>query len=95
MENMTQLDYFREQLNKSEGETSGEKKRMKKKDDAAECSVRVPAGTLRDARVLSLWLSEKGQPHSLSFIFADALEFYIDNKYPEAREGVRIDKKTV
>jgi len=25
----------------------------------------------------------------------DAAEFYIDNKYPEAREGVRIDKKIV
>ena len=28
-----------------------------------------------------------------AFPFADALEYYIDNKYPEAREGVRIVKK--
>ena len=84
---MTQLDYFREQLNISDGETSGEKKGMKKKDDAAECSVRVPAGTLRDARVLSLWLSEKGQPHSLSFIFADALEFYLDTSIRKLAKG--------
>ena len=38
-------------------------------------------------------VDERGKRRSLSFIFADALDYYIDNKYPEAREGVRIVKK--
>ena len=55
-------------------------------------AVFAVACNLRDARVLALWLDERGKRRSLSFIFADALEYYIDNKYPEAREGVRIVK---
>lgn len=88
---MDQLEVFREQLRRKPGET--QKKEMKKKKEGSDATVKVPAATLRDARVLALWLDERGKRRSLSFIFADALEYYIDNRYPEAREGVRIVKK--
>ena len=88
---MDQLEVFREQLRRKPGET--QKKEMKQKKEGSDATVKVPAATLRDARVLALWMDERGKRRSLSFIFADALDYYIDNKYPEAREGVRIVKK--
>ena len=88
---MDQLEVFREQLRRKPGET--QKKEMKQKKEGSDATVKVPAATLRDARVLALWIKKKKKRRSLSFIFADALDYYIDNKYPEAREGVRIVKK--
>lgn len=53
---MDQLEVFREQLRRKPGEM--QKKEMKKKKDGSDATVKVPAATLRDARVLALWLDE-------------------------------------
>ena len=36
------------------------------------------------------WLEGQGEKRSLSSIFADALEYYIEKEYPEARKGVKM-----
>lgn len=56
---MDQLEVFREQLRRKPGET--QKKEMKKKKEGSDATVKVPAATLRDARVLALWLDERGK----------------------------------
>ena len=50
---------FREQLRRKPGET--QKKEMKKKKEGSDATVKVPAATLGDARVLALWLDERGK----------------------------------
>lgn len=71
---MDQLEVFREQLRRKPGEM--QKKEMKKKKDGSDATVKVPAATLRDARVLALWLDERGKRRSLSFIVAAVYYFY-------------------
>ena len=89
---MDQLEMFRRQL-RSKPEENAKKKRMKKKGEVLQ-SVKVPASTLRDARVLCIWLEDKGLEHpTLANLFAEALDLYINQKYPEAREGVKMGKK--
>ena len=89
---MDQLEMFRRQL-RSKPEENAKKKRMKKKGEVLQ-SVKVPASTLRDARVLCIWLEDQGMEHpTLATLFAEALDLYINQKYPEAREGVKMGKK--
>ena len=87
---MDQLEMFRRQLRSKPEENE---KRMKKKGDVLQ-SVKVPASTLRDARVLCIWLEDQGMEHpTLANLFAEALDLYINQKYPVAREGVKMGKK--
>ena len=87
---MDQLEMFRRQLRSKPEENE---KRMKKKGEVLQ-SVKVSASTLRDARVLCIWLEDKGLEHpTLANLFAEALDLYINQKYPEAREGVKMGKK--
>ena len=87
---MDQLEMFWRQLRSKPEENE---KKMKKKGEVLQ-SVKVPASTLRDARVLCIWLEDIGLEHpTLANLFAEALDLYINQKYPEAREGVKMGKK--
>lgn len=89
MEELNQLELFMEQLGPGKSSKSREKD-VKKKQDREVVSTKVPASTLLDAKILSLWLEGQGEKRSLSTIFADALEYYIEKEYPEARKGVKM-----
>ena len=89
MEELNQLEFFMEQLGPGKSSKSREKD-VKKKQDREVVSTKVPASTLLDAKILSLWLEGQGEKRRLSTIFADALEYYIEKEYPEARKGVKM-----
>lgn len=89
MDELDQLELFKEQLGLGKS-TMSRKKDSTKGQDREVVSTKVPASSLLDAKILSLWLEGQGEKRSLSSIFADALEYYIEKEYPEARKGVKM-----
>lgn len=91
MDELDQLKLFQEQLGPRKSILL-RKKDVNKRQDKEVVSTKVPASTLLDAKILSLWLEGQGEKRSLSSIFADALDYYIEKEYPEARKGVKMSR---
>ena len=83
MDELDQLELFRQQLS-GNAKRANEKKKRTKGQDAC---IRVTAGTHIKAQVLSIWLdvNRPGHPHTLMAIMEEALDLLIEERYPKAK----------
>lgn len=94
---MDQLENFREQLkqrsrpgNKDPQEPPAPEKKMRKKKEPmpGRASVWIPKESILKVKLLSIWIEAEGirEPSSVTGIIADAIDYYIDKKYPQAKD---------
>lgn len=84
MDELDQLELFRQQLSGSVKRADEKKKRMKGQD----VCIRVTAGTHIKAQALSIWLDSNrpGRHHTLMSIMEEALDLLIEERYPKAKK---------
>ena len=102
---MSQLDDFREMLRrarlegekekgqpKAEAQTppSQKKMRRKKDDSPRRAAVWIPKDVQRNLRLLCVWLESEGlKAPTIGELVSEAVENFIETKYPEASSFLR------